>query len=275
MDKIGILQGRLLPKSKERLQVFPTETWWKEFGVAKECGFSTIELLFDIEDYPKNPLLHKEGQEKIIQLAETTELPISSVCADFFQRYGFLQKNKQVNEGNISMLKKLIESCRVIQCQTILIPFFAETQVNSREDKQEITRIFIDFYKMLEEYDVNLCLETTLPASELAMLMEEINNPNIKIYYDLGNSVSLKYNAAEDIRKISKWIGGIHIKDRNSSGENVILGRGLVDFKECFQALKEINYEGTYILETAMGENPVETAKYHLGFVKELLDFTR
>ena len=127
---------------------------------------------------------------------------------------------------------------------------------------------------MLEEYSINLCLETTLPASELTVLMGEIQYPNIKIYYDLGNSIPLKYNAAEDIRRLSKWIGGIHVKDRDSSGENVILGTGLVDFKECFQALKEINYEGTYILETTMGDNPVETAKGHLAFVKKYLDLT-
>ena len=86
--------------------------------------------------------------------------------------------------------------------------------------------------------------------------------------------IAMKHNAAEDIRQLSKWIGGIHVKDRNVSGENVILGRGLVDFKGCFQALKEIKYEGSYILETSMGDNPIETAKYHLGFVKELLDLS-
>jgi len=272
MNKIGILQGRLLPKSRERLQVFPSETWGKEFEAAKECGFSTIELLFDIEDYDKNPLIHKEGQEKIVDLAARTGLAISSVCADFFRRYGLFRNSQQVKEGNISILKKLIESCRLIQCKTILIPFFEETEIKSREDKQEIIRALNIFYEMLEEYSVNLCLETTLPASELAMLMQEINHPNIKIYYDLGNSVPLKYNAAEDIRQLSEWIGGIHVKDRNSSGENVMLGRGLVDFKGCFQTLKEINYEGAYILETSMGDNPVEMAKYHLGFVKEFLD---
>jgi len=274
MNKIGILQGRLLPKSRERLQVFPSETWGKEFEAAKECGFSTIELLFDIEDYDKNPLIHKEGQEKIVDLAARTGLAISSVCADFFRRYGLFRNSQQVKEGNISILKKLIESCRLIQCKTILIPFFDETEIKNREDKQEIIRALNIYYEMLEEYSVSLCLETTLPAFELTMLMQEINHPNIKIYYDLGNSVPLKYNAAEDIHQLSEWIGGIHVKDRNSSGENVMLGRGLVDFKGCFQTLKEINYEGAYILETSMGDNPVEMAKYHLGFVKEFLDLT-
>ena len=274
MNKIGILQGRLLPKSQERLQVFPSETWEKEFEAAKECGFSAIELLFDIEGYDKNPLIHKGGQKKIVGLTETTGLAISSIGADFFRRYGFFRNSQQVKEGSISILRKLIESCRVIQCQTILIPFFEETEIKNRDGKQEIIRALSVFYRMLEEYGINLCLETTLPASELAMLMEEIAHPNIKIYYDLGNSVPLKHNAAEDIRQLSKWIGGIHVKDRNVSGENVILGRGLVDFKGCFQALKEIKYEGSYILETSMGDNPIETAKYHLGFVKELLDLS-
>ncbi len=115
MNKIGILQGRLLPKSLERLQVFPSETWEKEFEVARECQFSAIELLFDIAEHQINPLIHKEGQKIIIKLAAETGLFISSICADFFQRYGLFRDSPQVKEGNISILEEVIESCQIAQ----------------------------------------------------------------------------------------------------------------------------------------------------------------
>jgi len=274
INKVGILQGRLLPNSLERLQVFPSKNWEKEFEVAEECGFSIIELLFDIGEYGKNPLISKEGQKQIVHLLETTKLSVPSICADFFQRYGFFKDSKQTKEGNVTMLKKLIEASEIIHYNTILIPFFEETEIKNKKNKKEIIQLLNGFYKILEEYGVNICLETTLPAEQFTMFMEEINHPNVKIYYDLGNSIPLNYNAAEDIRCLSKWIGGIHIKDRNSKGENVFLGTGLVNFKKCFQVLKEINYNGNYILETAMGDNPVEVAKKHLRFVREFLNET-
>ncbi len=271
MNKIGILQGRLLPSDVRRLQVFPAETWEKEFGVAQDCGFSVIELLLDIENYAENPLMRKEGQERIVRLSAESGLLIDSVCADFFKKYGFFGNGPQVRESNATILKKLIKACGAIHCPKILLPFFEETEIKTEKDKQEIVRSLSGFYGLLRDYGVTLCLETTLPAPELVNLLTEINHPNIKIYYDLGNSIPLKYDAADDIRALSQWLGGIHVKDRNSSGDNVILGTGMVDFRECFQALQEIHYQGTYILETAMGDDPIATAKCHLGFVNELL----
>lgn len=270
MNKIGILQGRLLPKDVSRLQVFPAETWEKEFRVAQDCGFSAIELLLDIENYAENPLMNKEGQERIVRLSAESGLLIDSVCADFFKKYGFFGDGPQVREGNATILRKLIKACGAIHCSKILLPFFEETEIRTEKDKQEIVRSLSGFDGLLRNYGVTLCLETTLPAPELVNLLTEINHPDIKIYYDLGNSIPLKYDAADDIRKLSRWLGGIHVKDCNSSGDNVILGTGMVDFKECFQALKEIHYQSTFILETTMGDDPIATAKYHLGFVNEL-----
>lgn len=272
MNRIGILQGRLLPKSLDRLQVFPSETWEKEFEVARECGFSTFELLFDVEDHAKNPLMYREGLEKIAQLSKEAGLPVSSICADFFQRYGFFGNSCEAREGNVATLERLIEPCGVIGGKMILIPFFEATEIKSSEDKKEVIEVMQAVSEKLERYGINLGLETTLPAAELTKLMEDIGHPNIKIYYDLGNSISLGYDAAEEIRQLLQWIGGVHIKDQNADGVNVVLGTGLVDFEGCFQALEDINYHGAYILETTMGDNPVETAKYHLSFVQELLD---
>lgn len=272
MNRIGILQGRLLPKSLNRLQVFPSETWEMEFEVVRECGFSTFELLFDIEAYDKNPLMYREGRERIAQLSKEAGLPITSICADFFQRYGFFGNSRGVRESNVAKLERLIESCSVVGGKMILIPFFEATEIKSSEDKPGVIGVIEAVSEQLERYGINLGLETTLPAPELIRLMEDIGHPNIKVYYDLGNSVPLGYDAAEEIRQLSQWIGGIHVKDRDADGVNVVLGTGLVDFEGCFQALEDINYRGVYILETTMGDNPVETAKYHLSFVQELLD---
>jgi len=257
-NRIGIVQGRLLPKNRSKLQVFPSETWEQEFKVAKQCGFSTIELLLD--DFGGNPLLQEEGQRKISHLSARVGLNTPSICADFFQKHGLYD--------NMSMVQRLVQCCEAIGCKKILIPFFGQTQIKNAGDKISLSMTLGALRQLLEEYNINLCLETTLPAAELATFMEEIKLPHIKVYYDLGNSIPLGYNAPDDIRRLAKWIDGIHIKDKDSSGKSVILGTGLVDFAGCFRALREINYEGDYILETCMGDNPIQVAKYHLDFVR-------
>jgi L-ribulose-5-phosphate 3-epimerase len=271
MNKIGIIQGRLLPKDIKQFQLFPSETWEQEFEISKSCGFSTIELIFGLDDYRNNPLMDKKGRNKIARLSESLSLPVSSICAHFFKVYGFFRDCPQIENGNISILKELIESCEQARCQKILIPFLEETVIKNEQDKEDIFKFTDSVYKLLEGYEVTLCFETSLPWTEMLALMKKINHPNIRIYYDIGNSAYFKYNPAEEIRRLSGWIRGVHIKDRNESGNNVILGTGLVDFAACFQALKEINYKGSYILETVMGSDPIETAKMHLEFVKAFI----
>ncbi|MFH1616598.1 MAG: sugar phosphate isomerase/epimerase family protein [Planctomycetota bacterium] len=271
MNKIGIMQGRLLPKDVKRYQVFPAEKWEEEFELCRECGFSAMELLFDVDNYSYNPLLDKAGRDKINRLSEVTGVCVSSVCADFFKKYGLFEKSLQVKEGNLFMLKRLIEACEAVRCKSILIPFVEGSDICSTKDRQDIIKAMELVGGLLERYGVNLCFETTLRWSEISGLMEEIGHTNLRVYYDTGNSAYLRYEPAEEIRRLSKWIGGVHIKDRDKEGNNVLLGTGLVDFSACFAALKEIDYRGSYILETTMGQEPVETARMHLKFVKTFL----
>ena len=271
MNKIGIMQGRLLPKDLKKYQVFPSETWEEEFEVCKNNGFSTIELLFDIDAYYDNPLMYRSGQQRIVELSESTNVSVSSVCADFFKKYGFFQRSPQTKEGNIFMLKKLIGACKVIQCDTILVPFVEESSISSRKDEDDIIGVINLVGELLERQGINLCLEATLQWQEMLEFLEKIGHPKVGVYYDIGNSVYLKYDPVEEIRRLSKWIGGVHIKDRDKEGRNVMLGTGLVDFPACFKSLKKVRYKGSYILETTMCDNPIEAAKKNLEFVKTLL----
>lgn len=253
MNRIGILQGRLLPKNKNKLQVFPNQTWREEFEVAQEIGFSSMEWLFHARS---NPILRAAGQKEMMELSAKTGVAVSSVCANHFNASNDLF----YLEGPV--LAKLIDACEAINCRTILLPIF---------DRPWVPVISKILPHMLQGHNITIGVETSLPAYRLAGLMEYIDQPNIGVYYDLGNSITFGYNAADDIRRLSKWLVGIHVKDKNRAGENVILGTGLVNFPECFQALKEINYQGDYILETCMGDNPIEVAKQHLNFVRGFL----
>ncbi|MFH1857765.1 MAG: sugar phosphate isomerase/epimerase, partial [Candidatus Omnitrophota bacterium] len=53
---IGIIQGRLSPPVKGRIQAFPKDTWEKEFSLSQICGFDAIEWIFECEAYQKNPI---------------------------------------------------------------------------------------------------------------------------------------------------------------------------------------------------------------------------
>ena len=45
--KIGCMQGRLLPKYRNRFQAFPLNNWEKEFKLASNLNLDFIEFIFD------------------------------------------------------------------------------------------------------------------------------------------------------------------------------------------------------------------------------------
>ena len=63
--KLGVMQGRLLPKYKGRFQAHPLGYWPDEFPIAAEFGLQCIEFIFDFNDYQLNPLWTVDGLKEI------------------------------------------------------------------------------------------------------------------------------------------------------------------------------------------------------------------
>ena len=78
-NKIGVMQGRLLPKYQGRYQAFPVGTWQEEFKIAKDCNLDLIEFILDFNDAEENPLLKKGGGKEILEVSEDTGVLVKTV----------------------------------------------------------------------------------------------------------------------------------------------------------------------------------------------------
>mgnify|MGYP001769657573 CR=1 FL=1 len=63
--RIGVMQGRLLPKYMGRYQAHPLGYWQKEFALARGLGLDFIEFILDHNDVGMNPLMSEEGAREI------------------------------------------------------------------------------------------------------------------------------------------------------------------------------------------------------------------
>ena len=55
-NKLGIMQGRLLPKYQGRYQAHPIGYWQDEFEMVAGLGLDCIEFILDFNDAEENPL---------------------------------------------------------------------------------------------------------------------------------------------------------------------------------------------------------------------------
>lgn len=271
MLKIGIMQGRLLPSDPKRYQVFPKTAWREEFKLASELGFKSLELLFDVGDFKNNPLLDNKMIFEIIQLAESSKITIDSVCADYFRINGFINTSLNCIDYNLSILKTLIINCSKIDIRRIIIPLMDATKIRNEDDIISIKSIFSELYELLKKNDVLLCFETDLNAKDNLNFMNTMDFDNVKIQYDLGNAAGFGFDIVDEITILNDFIVGVHIKDRDLSGNNVVLGTGVADLKRALELLQELEWLEDIILETTMADNPIEFAKNQLKFVKDVL----
>jgi hexulose-6-phosphate isomerase len=119
----------------------------------------------------------------------------------------------------------------------------------------------------MEELNMELSIESSLPPGELKDMMERLDHPLFCVTYDIGNSASMGYDTTEEIDAFGAWIRNVHVKDRLLGGTTVALGTGNADFESTFAALKRINYAGSFTLQAVRDGDPIENTKRQLVFL--------
>jgi sugar phosphate isomerase/epimerase len=240
--------------------------WEQEFQLARECGLDCIELLFESIYNPFNPLYSKDGLEKLKGISEYTGVQIRSICFDYFMQKPFWNNDLNAKNESIQVFKNILFTCRTLSVNYIVLPFFEKGELKTENDMQEMSETLFELAPLAEQQGVNLALEITLPAQQLKPLIDNIKKDcaNVGVCFDTGNTTGKCHNVPADILELNHLINHVHIKDRRKSDyQNVLLGEGDANFNAIFDAFKTIGYEGCYILETARGVNPLETAIAH------------
>ena len=267
-ERIGIIQGRLSPPLGESLQAFPVDTWEEEFPKVNSCGFDAMEWIFEVGGYRGNPIWTEEGIQRIRELSHQYGVDVPSICADYFMKRPLFRVSVQEKKEAVRTLKRLIRQGALLRIQRILLPVLEEAEIRTEEEFRELVISMKECFVVAEDFGIELAIESNLESERYISLMKELDHPLAKIYYDVGNRVAMGYDIQKDVRQLGRWISGVHIKDRKRSGPSVPFGEGDVDFPGFFRALREINFQGFYILQGARKGNEVETAKRYLEFVR-------
>lgn len=260
--RFGMVQGRLIQSPPGELQWFPQEHWEAEFFLAAALGVDYIELIAERNHNPANPLWTDEGTDRLRLLAQRNGLSPHAFCNDYIVDHA-LPGSREVLEQNL----RLIERGAHLGCEKYILPLFEHSELTGANlgDYVAPLRAIAD---KAAEHGIKVCLETVLTAAELIVALDRIDHPAVTVVYDTGNRVAFGHDLPGDIRLLGNRIAHVHIKDKNAANQNVILGLGLVNFLQVFEALADIGYDGPFTFECQRGRDPLRTAKYSIGLVK-------
>ena len=263
-NSIGIMQGRLSPPLDGMIQSFPKKTWRDEFKIASEIGYEAIEIIFDGS---QNPIFSREGAKEIKQLADDANIKISSISNDYSMFFPLFGKTRK---KSLETILQLIERCASIDIPRVGISFEDNSSILNELHRNQAIENMKVILKLAEELNIIITIETFLIGANLILFIDQVGSPNLKVNFDTGNSCAYGEDSPATIKKLGKLIGGIHIKDRKRLfGTTVPLGKGDTDLKGCFQAIKEIGYSGTIIIQGARGSDDIATALFYKDLVAE------
>lgn len=270
--RLGVMQGRLLPKYQGRYQAHPVGYWQQEFHLAAELGLDLIEFILDYNDADLNPLMRAEGLDEIARLTEETGIAVKSVCADYFMEAPLHGMQETVAQESRKVLMRLMHNASSIGVRDIVIPCVDQS---SLADAAAVGRFVENIKPALETAEnlgINLALETDLPPGLFAELLEKLNSKAATVNYDTGNSAALGFDPAEEIAAYGDYISDIHIKDRVRGGGSVILGTGDTDFDRFFSALSRTDFDGPFIMQAYRDDEGVSIFRKQLEWIEPRLD---
>ena len=269
MQRIALMQGRLLPPEGESIQGFPRDRWREEFALAAEAGVDAIEWIYDVQGADVNPLATEPGVADMRALSRQHGIAVVSLCADYFLECPFVRVAPDNVRDLTAHLIWLIGRCSRAGITRVVLPFVDAARIDTPGDEQRTVEVLSHILPLCAATGVELHLETALPPHAFSSLLARIPDPLCRVNYDSGNSASLGHDVASELAAYGSRIGSVHIKDRVHRGGTVPLGTGDADLPALFKGLAGLRYQGDYVLQVARGADgsEVEWARQNRAFL--------
>ena len=260
---LGIVQGRLSYAGR-KLQSFPKNPF-KEFKLASKIGYDFIEFFGERVKNNKNPIWSNSGIKKYIKYSKKNNVKIFSFVDDYVINYSL---------GSIKTLKVItntLNRLHKLKIKKYILPLYGVSNLHSK-NKRKIYNNLKKISIICSKLNIELLIESNITPIEFRKLKENINLNNLFFLFDTGNRILLERILADDIYKFGKDLKHIHLKDKNIHNKNVIIGKGIVNFKSIFIALKKIKYKESFTVESQRGKDIVSQAKKNFFFFKKLIN---
>jgi len=248
---IGFMQGRLSPIVNGKIQAFPWDYWQDEFSIANEHGFKIMEWTLDQSKLYKNPIMTEVGQKEIMELSNQYGITIPSLTGDCFMHTPFYKVCGKEKESLLQDFHNIIISCGKLGVEFIVFPLVDNGKLENLKQEKVLQEGLSLFGTELRQYRIKIVFESDFPPDRLKNFILGFSSENYGINYDIGNSASLGFDPEEEIKAYGQRIFNVHIKDRLLNGTTVPLGHGNADVPKVLKALRNIDYNGNFILQTA------------------------
>ena len=253
-------------------------TWEEKFRAAKMAGFDYMELSIDESDERLARLDWTDEEiEMLRSVMRFTGIAFPTMCLSGHRRYPFGSKDPKVREKAMEIMEKAIRLSVKLGIRCIQL---ATYDVYYEESDEETRALFLEGMKeavaMASRAGVILAMEIKFVGTIVRALhyLRLIPSPYFKIYPDMGNLSNFSNDVTGEFEiGISETVA-IHVKETKPGVfKEVPFGTGEVKFTEIFAKLKELNYQGMFLVEMWADNHSCQTVEQAAEIIREAYQF--
>ena len=214
------------------------------FAMAKEIGLDGSQVSFMMTEEAAYDLRKPEVQKLFLRNAEETGMKIASFAIGNGNDCPFWQLDDAVQRMSDCLRSMVAMGCAG---KCVLLPFFGKASMDTDDKVVETIKRLKRVAPCAKDLGVTIALELPQHSAMYLRIIQEVDSPAVRAYYDPGNMVSL-FNGntdaiCEDILKLTGLIAEAHAKDTG------LLGKGVIDYAKIMVAYRKAGYTGWQVLE--------------------------
>jgi L-ribulose-5-phosphate 3-epimerase len=235
----------------------------KAFEVAKQIGLDGVEVSFG-KPGDEFDLRKPAVREQYLAAAEKTGKQIASLAM------GILNQVPYATDPDAEQwVADVVPVMAQLKVKVCLMAFFSNGDIQGDRAKQDqVIKRLRRVAPAAENAGVVLGIESWMDADEHLRIVEAVNSPAVRVYYDVANMKTRGYDVSGGIRKLGKEnICQIHTKENG-----FLLGQGRVNFPAVRKAIQDIAYDGWLIVEgaTVSGKSLQECYQHNAKYLRTL-----
>ena len=250
----------------------------------KNIGFDAIEILADRPhlyppDYSTERLTELKRKLDNVGLSVSNLNSFTLFAVGDMHHPSWIEREEEKRQIRIQHTKNCISLAAKLDCNNISIQPGGKVEHYSSEVAMEIFLSGLEQVipharqlgvKILVEPEPDLLMEN---AVQFEKFLSKVDDSVVGLNCDLGHFYCAGEDPAEVIKRFAHVIGHIHIEDiKNRVHDHKICGQGDMDFRQIFDTLNEIDYNGFISVELyPYQDNPVDAGRESLEFLKRFI----
>ena len=232
------------------------------FQLTKEIGADGVEVdMGGLGNRPTfdNKLLIDSVRQQFLDKAKELSLEIPSLAMTGYYAQSFCQR-----EEFIQSIQDCITTMKLMQVKVAFLPLGIQCDlVKKPELRDSVVKRLKVAGKMAKDAGVVIGIETALDANGEKKLLEDVNSPAIRSYFNFSNALKNGRDIEKELKTLGKkYIVQIHCTD----DDGVLLKDNTrLDMKKVKETLDKMKWKGWLVIERSRDAKEPNNVKKNFG----------